>query len=95
MLGRGCILLNKTAWFAKKNIQYEAAGMVVRNSWATSSSVVTAVPKGSEVWIVADCRTVSQLLEQAAMPMLRLEELGLMLEAADTFYMLDIIQGYW
>ena len=45
--------------------------------------------------MVADYRAVNQVIEQAAMPMPRLEELGMMLRGAGAFCSLDMTQGYW
>lgn len=53
---------------------------MVRNPQATCSSVVMAVLKGSGFCMVAHYREITKLIEQAAMPVPRLEELGLMLE---------------
>lgn len=43
--------------------------------------------------MVADDRELNQLMEQAAIPMPRLDELGLVLEGAAAFCTLDAIQG--
>ena len=85
----------KTEWLAKHFAQLEAAGMVFRNPQATFASVAMAVPKGDGFRMVADYRAVNQLVEQAAMPMPRLEELGMLLKGSGAFCTLDMIQGYW
>ena len=69
--------------------------MVYRNPQATCSSVAMAVPKGSGFRMVADYRAINQQIEQAAMPMPRLEELGYLLRGAGAFCTLDMIQEYW
>lgn len=53
-----------------------------------------AVHNGGGFRLVADYRAVDQLVEQAAMPMPRLEELGILLGGATVFCTLDMIQGY-
>ena len=68
--------------------------MVYRNPQATCSSVAMAVPKGSGFGMVADYRANNQQIEQAAMSIPRLEELGYFLRGVGAFYTLDMIQGY-
>ena len=85
----------KAEWLAEHFGQLEAVGMVFHNPQAVFSSVAMAVPKGNGFRMVADYRAVNQLVEQAAMPMPRLEELGMLLGGAAAFCTLDMIQGYW
>ena len=85
----------KTEWLLEHFGKLEASGMVYRNPQATCSSVAMAVPKGSGFRMVVDYRAINQQIEQAAMPMPRVEELGYLLRGAGAFRTLDMIQGYW
>ena len=69
--------------------------MVYRNPQATCSSVAMAVPNGAGFRMVAGYRAVNQQIEQAAMRMPRLEELGYLLRGAGAFRTLNMIQGSW
>lgn len=53
-----------------------------------------AVPKGRGFRIVEEYRAVNQLIEQEAMPMPCLEDLGLTLEGEVELCSFDMIQGY-
>lgn len=59
-----------------------------------SSSVDMVIPKGSGSWMMADCRTMNQDIEQGLIPMPRLEEIGMLLGGAAAFCTLEMIQGY-
>lgn len=52
------------------------------------------VPKGSGVRKVADIEAVNQFIQQAVIPIPRLEELGVLGRAA-AFCTLRMIRGYW
>ena len=75
----------RTEWLTEHIRQLEASGMMYRNPQATCSSVVMAVPEGTGSRMVADYRAINQQIEQAALPMPRLEELGYLLRGAGAF----------
>lgn len=59
--------------------------MELTNLQVTCSSDEMTVLKGSEFRMVADCRAVTQLVEQAAMPIPRQEEVRMLLGGAAAF----------
>lgn len=65
--------------------------MVSSNRQAMGSSVAMAVPNGSGFSMGTDFRAANERTEQAAMPMPRLEELGILIRRAAAFRTLDII----
>lgn len=68
----------------------------VQQPQAACSSVAMAVPKSSGFLMIANYMVVmNQLFEQAAMPLPRLEALGMLLGTAAAFCAMDIFQGYW